>query len=445
MATETLATSGAIEGQTEATLGADAQGTLVRLDVDENDVVRKGRLLAIVQDRSASNAIDQSEAALRSARAKLAETLSGASAEERRGAAARLGVSTEGAIRAGEAVDDARFARSQADAQLSAARIARARAVTQRDAAQAKSDLANLRLRRAQTLVKEGALAGARLDEARADATTADSALKDAEEAILGAQADIERCEFAAQRAVIGSEQAESAFRSSKSARAADLAEYDRLRSLPRPETLRVAREAVREAETAARNARAFLNNSEIRAPFDGTVVKVLCRPGGSIGASGLLRLVETSRLEAKVQIDESYLDRLAVGQRAYLTTPANPSLSIDAHISRLSTGVDSSQGAVEATIVPDKPNPGLRPGGTIDATVVLSSGVRRLLIPTSSVRRRGDETVTFSVKNGRAIAIPIHVGRSSGDSVAVLDGLQEGEQIVRDAVGMENGKRVRL
>lgn len=445
LATETLATSGTVEGWTETTLGADVQGTLVRLVVDENDSVRKGQVLAFVQDRSASNAVAQAEAALRSAEARLAQSRIGSTPQERRVALARLGVSSEGEVRAAQAVDDAKIARSQADTELRSAKIAYERAVTLRDGAKARSGLAELQLNRIRALVEAGALAGARLDEARTDAESAAATLNDAEQAIHAAQSGIESAELAAQRSSVACDQAKSAWRAAQSSAAADRAEYDRLVSLPLRETVSVAEAGVREARAGLSSAISLTQNSIIRAPFDGSVTKVLCRPGATIGSTGLLRLVETARLQAKADVDESDLDRLAIGQRAILITPAAPDHAIAAHIFRLSTGIDANQGTVEATIVPDRPDSALRPGGTVDVTIVLAKNVRRLLVPTSAVRRRGDETVAFTVHERRVVAHPIRVGRSADRSIPVLEGLTGDDRIVRDAAALENGQRVRF
>jgi HlyD family secretion protein len=58
---------------------------------------------------------------------------------------------------------------------------------------------------------------------------------------------------------------------------------------------------------------------SELRAPIDGTVLRVIARPGERPGDAGILELGATDRMEAVAEVYESDIDRVRVGQLARL------------------------------------------------------------------------------------------------------------------------------
>ena len=61
------------------------------------------------------------------------------------------------------------------------------------------------------------------------------------------------------------------------------------------------------------------LTQSELRAPIDGTVLRVIARAGERPGDDGILELGATDRMEAVAEVYESDIDRVRVGQLARL------------------------------------------------------------------------------------------------------------------------------
>lgn len=444
-AMETLAASGVVYGRTETTIGADTQGTLVELWVDENDRVKKGQLLARVQNRVAQGQVSQTEAVVGRARAQLRQAQAGATASEIAAAQARVAQMEDGFRRAELAVERSTIAIAECEASIRTAESARARASASETQARSRRELALKSLERTRHLVQEGALAVARLDEAQTAFDVATSTVVDASAAVMGAEAQIKEAELARKAADIAVAQSKSDLNAARSALDGARADLDQLRSLPRPEGITVAKAAVQEAEAARKAAQSLILNADIRAPVDGTVTEVLCRPGGMVGVQGVVRLVETGRLEAKADVDESNLGRLRLGQRALLATSDQPERQIEARITRIGSHVESSRGTVDVVAVPNSSQATLRPGQTVDITIVLTEKARRLLVPTSAIRRKGDQTVVFVVRDGRAVARSVRAGQASEREIAILSGIDARDTIVCDAGTLEDGKRVRV
>lgn len=444
-AMETLAASGVVYGRTETTMGADAQGTLVGLWVEENDRVKRGQLLARVQNRVAQGQVSQAEASVARAYAQLRQAQAGATVAELAAAQARVAQMEDGYRRAGLAVERSTIAIAESEASIRTAESSRARSSASETQAKSRRELALKSLERTRRLVQEGALAGARLDEAQTAFDVATAGVADASAAVAGAEAQIREAELAHKAALVAVAQAKSDLSAARAALGGARADLDQLRSLPRPEGIAVAKSAVQEAEAARDAAHRLTLNADIRAPVDGTVTEVLCRPGGMVGAQGVVRLVETGRLEARADVDESNLGRLHLGQRALLATSDQPERQIEARITRIGSHVEASRGTVDVVAVPTSFQAGLRPGQTIDITIVLTEKAPRLLVPTSAVRRKGDQTVVFVVKSGRAFARSVRAGQASEREIAILSGIDAHATIVGDAGTLEDGKRVRV
>lgn len=88
--TETIAASGQVGGQRETIVGAQAQGVIAELKVDEGDVVTRGAVLARVRNEVAAAQVQQAEQGLRTAQAALTQAKQGARASELNAARARV-------------------------------------------------------------------------------------------------------------------------------------------------------------------------------------------------------------------------------------------------------------------------------------------------------------------------------------------------------------------
>jgi HlyD family secretion protein len=182
-----------------------------------------------------------------------------------------------------------------------------------------------------------------------------------------------------------------------------------------------------------------------IRAPFSGTVTRIVAEVGSSVGVGGVLRLVETTRPEIEVDVDETNLSRLRVGQRAAVTSPTFRGERFDATVTELSPSVDPTRGTVQVTLVPQQAPAWLRPGQTVNVEIITQAAVERLTLPRSAVRRSGGRSVVLVARDGRAVAQPVVTGDAVGDTLPVLEGITAADRVIRNAEAIEVGARVRV
>jgi RND family efflux transporter MFP subunit len=201
-------------------------------------------------------------------------------------------------------------------------------------------------------------------------------------------------------------------------------------------EQVRVARESVTVAEVQ-------LADTVVRAPFSGVVVTKSAQPGemispisagGGFTRTGIGTIVDMDSLEIQVDVNESFINRVAADQRVEATLNAYPDWKIPGSVIAIIPTADRSKATVkvriaiqarDARIVPDMgvrvafldPRP--------DTPIRAASGV---LIPAEAVRADG---AVFVVADGRAARRAVALGKTLGTEREVLTGLSAGERVV--------------
>jgi len=99
--------------------------------------------------------------------------------------------------------------------------------------------------------------------------------------------------------------------------------EEQRLKSVSeiREVDIALARAEVAEAEADSARARAEADQTQIRAPQEGEVLKLLTRPGESAAARGVIEMANTRSILAIAEVYETDVQRVKAGQKAEITS----------------------------------------------------------------------------------------------------------------------------
>lgn len=181
---------------------------------------------------------------------------------------------------------------------------------------------ATLRLREAEARrVRNGAR-----DQERRDAA---ATVREAEAVLHNADADHARRRELFRGAVISQEEMDRADQQLKVAQARTDAARERsalIEAGAREEDQARADADVALARASLDEARAVLEKTVVRAPIDGVVLRKHHRPGESVSTqfdSPIVTLADRSRVRVRMDVDESDVARLRVGQPAYVTADA--------------------------------------------------------------------------------------------------------------------------
>jgi HlyD family secretion protein len=251
------------------------------------------------------------------------------------------------------------------------------------------------------------------------------------------------------------------------------------------------------------------LSKVRIVSPIDGIVTARTIQEGemvmiGTMNNAGtvLMTLADMSVIQAEVEVDETNVPNVQLGQKAKVTIDALPDRSFRGHVAEIgnspiqaaagATGTQATNFKVKVMI--DEPIPEVRPGFTCTADITTATrkevvsvpipavAVRELIYeangqvvkePKTEKKRRGVDSApttsttelkpgqtrketegVFAVRDNKAEFVPIKMGIAGDKYFEVLSGLKSGDQVITgpynsvrgmsdgDLIKVDNGKK---
>ena len=325
---------GTVQARIPVTVSARITATVTKLLVDQGDAVKRGQLLAILDDRELE------------------------------------------AKRAGAANARETSARNIAAAQAAVAK------------AEAELDLARVKHRRDQDLLREGYVSESAMDTSAATLRSAEANLESA-------------------RAALAARQSES-----------------------------------QGVSHEARYADTVLSHTRVLAPMDAIVIERLAEMGSTVvPGTGLFRLVDPATLWVTARIDESVVGRVEVGQSAEIRLRTGNTVA--GKVARIARQADAATRELEVNVAFDSPP--ARFAIDQEAEVSIDAGEDKgLVVPlTALVQHEGKQGVLV-VRDGRAQFRPVVTGATEGGRALVRQGLAAGDPLIVKPQAVKPGARVR-
>ena len=206
--------------------------------------------------------------------------------------------------------------------------------------------------------------------------------------------------------------------------------------------------------------AEANLENTLIRAPFDGTVLRkdaevgevVAPSVGGGFTRGAVVTMADLESLEVEVDVNEAYIGRIRGEQPARIILDAYPDTIYQGSVRQIVPTADRQRATVLVKVTILDADSQILPemGARVDFLTETSSGdgdtESRVFVPASAVSNEAGEAIVWVVRDGRAFRTPVDAGPVSGDRREVRSGLSGGEQVVtRGAERLSDGARVRV
>ncbi|MBE0461487.1 MAG: efflux RND transporter periplasmic adaptor subunit [Candidatus Aminicenantes bacterium] len=245
------------------------------------------------------------------------------------------------------------------------------------------------------------------------------------EKNILEAEKEYEKARQLFQKGLISTEEFE------KKSKQYELALIE---SGEKKEEIRAAAKGLTQAEIRVKKAKMTLEKTKIRAPFYGIVYEIKVSLGEHVSnGSELFTLINIERIKVHAKVLESEIRKMKVGREVELTFSSYPEKSFKGTVKAISPIVNPEDKTCKVII--DVANPGeeIKPGMHVDVEIASDIYEDRLLIPQESVLVRGGRKMAFIVENGLAKWRYIQVGFENEDFVEVLEGIEEGEQVITE------------
>jgi len=214
------------------------------------------------------------------------------------------------------------------------------------------------------------------------------------------------------------------------------------------------ARENARVSQARVEVARANLDRTILRAPFDGVVAEINGELGEFVTPSPVgiptpptIDVVDSSCLYISAPIDEVDAPAVRAGQRAEITLDAFPGRKFPGFVRRVAPYVlDTEKQARTVEIEAEIENPqagNLLPGYSADVEVILDVREGVLRIPTQAVMD-GRRVLVLDEKSGVLREQEVRRGVANWEFTEIVEGLSEGDLVVMsvDREGVRDGAR---
>jgi HlyD family secretion protein len=426
----------------------EVPGRLATVYAREGQALRRGELLAAIDDRELLAGAEQAEAAARAA------------ASDAQRALTQIQVAQQESERARAAAEAARLQSRQAEAAWRAAQAnleqvragARAADLRQAEAAVAAAG-ANLEQARRnftahEQMHREGAISRAQLDLARTQLETAEAQYRQVTaqldalragappEAVTAAREQVRQAEAAWQASLANVRQAEAAWQASRV-------------GVRQAQTVALSAAAnAQQAGAAARAARARAGRARLAAPFDGVVTRVHVNEGMAVGPAVPIASFAEVGGWVTADVDEADIGKVRAGLAARVTADAYPGRTFWGRVTRVGGQVEVRLGSRVVRVRVDLDDPAaLRVGTGVDLDLILQTVRDVVLVPVEAVVGLGDgDPRVYVVTDGVLRRRAIRTGESNDLYIVVTDGLREGEVIaVAEPPLLRDGLRVRL
>ena len=195
------------------------------------------------------------------------------------------------------------------------------------------------------------------------------------------------------------------------------------------------ARLEVQHAEVQRRQTMATLRRDEalglkIRAGVAGVLQQVPVEVGQRIGpGTNLARVADPSRLRAQLQVAETQIKDVAIGQKADVDTRSG---IVRGHVVRIDPAAKNGTVTVDVALDGELPR-GARPDMSVDGTIELERLDNILHVGRPTFGQEQAKVSLFKLSEDRATATltPVELGRSSVNSIEVIRGLNVGDCVV--------------
>ena len=189
----------------------------------------------------------------------------------------------------------------------------------------------------------------------------------------------------------------------------------------------------------------AELEALHVRAGLNGVLQLVPVEVGQHVlPGTNLARVADPKKLKAEIKVAETQAKDAVIGQKATVDTRNGV---VTGHVSRIDPSVQNGTVTVDVTI--DGPLPdGARPDLSVDGTIEVEN-LKDVLYVGRPVHGASQSTISLfklSSDGSEATRVNVKLGRSSVNTVEILQGLQVGDRVIlSDMSQWDNYDRVRL
>ncbi|MGA8264902.1 MAG: efflux RND transporter periplasmic adaptor subunit, partial [Ignavibacteriaceae bacterium] len=203
------------------------------------------------------------------------------------------------------------------------------------------------------------------------------------------------------------------------------------------------------------------LENTLIRAPFDGTVLTKDADVGeivSPLGASSTSRaavvtMADMSSLQVEADVSESNIQRIKQEQDCEITLDAYPDVRYPGYVAKIVPTADRSKATVMVKIAFRKYDKKVLPEMSakvlfLDTTAVKNNINEKpmLAVPYTAVVKKDGKSYIFKVLDNKVIEVEVKTGRESGSYIEILSGVEAGDKVIeKPTEDIKDGTEIKI
>ena len=217
---------------------------------------------------------------------------------------------------------------------------------------------------------------------------------------------------------------------------------------------------AVKSAEANVKSAQVALENTYIRAPFDGTVltkyadVGEIVAPFGSSGNTrgAVVDLADMRSLEVEADVSESNIERVKVGQPCEIILDAYPEVHYKGAVKKIVPTADRTRATVMTKVTFNQldervlPEMSARVNFFESDTLQAAPDIATAAIPNAALVTKGDKQTVFTIFENKAKETEVFTGRKLGAFTEITRGIKQGDKvIISPPSNLKSGDKIKI
>lgn len=217
----------------------------------------------------------------------------------------------------------------------------------------------------------------------------------------------------------------------------------------------------IQSARAAVSGADVGVENTRIRAPFNGTVLtkdanvgEVVSPFAASVNSrAAVVSIADMTSLQVEADVSESNIPRVSVDQACEIVLDAYPEKRYRGAVHKIVPTADRAKATVLTKVAFTDRDSHVLPEMSAKVTFLSKeadsatlSAPARLTVPASCVVTRGGAPAVLLVRDSRVVETPVKTGAASGDRIEVNEGVVQGDKLIlRPEQGLTTGSRVKV
>jgi RND family efflux transporter MFP subunit len=223
-----------------------------------------------------------------------------------------------------------------------------------------------------------------------------------------------------------------------------------------------LTKEQVAASESRINEAQQAVDNTVIRAPFDGIVVSKdaqvgeMVSPisaGGGFTRTGIATIVDMNSNEIEVDVNEAYIARVVPDQKVTAVLDAYPDWQIPSKVRTVIPTADRQKATVKVRISFIKLDPKILPDMGVKVTFLGDEPKKQAgavepvaTVPSSALRDENGSKIVYVVKDNRIERRAVKLGNARGSDTEVFAGLVPGDLVVtKGPPDLHDGESIQL